>query len=61
IGMALGSFAAGWVVDAFGAQNGFLVSVAAGTVALVTVLAGQRSLATDSDIPARDAAAVPAE
>ncbi|WP_027152343.1 MFS transporter [Mesorhizobium sp. WSM2561] len=61
IGMALGSFAAGWVVDAFGAQSGFLVSVAAGTVALVTVLAGQRSLATDSDIPARDAAAVPAE
>ncbi|TIL78641.1 MAG: MFS transporter, partial [Mesorhizobium sp.] len=40
IGMALGSFAAGLVVDAFGAQNGFLVSVAAGTVALVTVLAG---------------------
>ncbi|TIL47420.1 MFS transporter [Mesorhizobium sp.] len=61
IGMALGSFAAGWVVDAFGAQSGFLVSVAAGAIALVTVLAGQRSLATDSDIPARDAAAVPAE
>ncbi|RWO63969.1 MFS transporter [Mesorhizobium sp.] len=62
IGMALGSFAAGWVVDAFGAQSGFLVSVAAGTVALVTVLAGQRSLATgDSDISARDTAAVPAE
>ncbi|TIM14834.1 MFS transporter [Mesorhizobium sp.] len=60
IGMALGSFAAGWVVDAFGAQSGFLVSVAAGAIALVTVLAGQRSLATDSDIPARDAA-VPAE
>ncbi|RWO28938.1 MFS transporter [Mesorhizobium sp.] len=62
IGMALGSFAAGWVVDAFGAQSGFLVSVAAGTVALVTVLAGQRSLATgDSDISARETAAVPAE
>ncbi|RWO80808.1 MAG: MFS transporter [Mesorhizobium sp.] len=62
IGMALGSFAAGWVVDAFGAQSGFLVSVAAGAIALVTVLAGQRSLATgDSDISARETAAVPAE
>ncbi|RWQ39521.1 MAG: MFS transporter [Mesorhizobium sp.] len=62
IGMALGSFAAGWVVDAFGAQSGFLVSVAAGTIALVIVLAGQRSLATaDCETSACDAAAVPAE
>lgn len=45
IGMALGAFAAGWVVDNFGAQNGFWVSVASGTVALLTVLLGQRSLA----------------
>ncbi|TIX91060.1 MAG: MFS transporter, partial [Mesorhizobium sp.] len=43
IGMALGSFAAGWVVDVFGAQSGFLVSVAAGAVALVIVLLGMRS------------------
>ncbi|TIO07152.1 MAG: MFS transporter [Mesorhizobium sp.] len=62
IGMALGSFAAGWVVDAFGAQSGFLVSVAAGTIALAIVLAGQRSLAApDCDTSACDAAAVPAE
>jgi MFS family permease len=62
IGMALGSFAAGWVVDAFGAQSGFLVSVAAGAIALVIVLLGMRSLATaDCDISACDAAAVPAE
>jgi MFS family permease len=62
IGMALGSFAAGWVVDAFGAQSGFLVSVAAGAIALVIVLAGQRSLATaDCDTSACDVAAVPAE
>ncbi|MER8830636.1 MFS transporter [Mesorhizobium sp. M0938] len=62
IGMALGSFAAGWVVDAFGAQSGFLVSVAAGAIALVIVLAGQRSLATrDCDTSACEAAAVPAE
>jgi MFS family permease len=45
IGMALGAFAAGWVVDNFGAQNGFWVSVVAGTVALLTVLLGQKSLA----------------
>ena len=45
IGMALGSFATGWVVDHFGAHNGFWVSVAAGTIALTTVLLGQRSLA----------------
>ncbi|AZN98621.1 MFS transporter [Mesorhizobium sp. M9A.F.Ca.ET.002.03.1.2] len=62
IGMALGSFAAGWVVDAFGAQNGFWVSVAAGTIALTTVLVGQRSLATpDCDFAACEASAVPAE
>jgi MFS family permease len=44
IGMALGSFATGWVVDNFGAHNGFWVSVAAGTAALLTVLLGQSSL-----------------
>jgi MFS family permease len=45
IGMAFGSFAAGWVIDSFGAQNGFWVSVAAGAASLVTVLLGQRTLA----------------
>lgn len=45
IGMALGSFAAGWVVDEFGARNGFWVSIVAGLIALATVLVGQRSLA----------------
>ncbi|WP_295813429.1 MFS transporter [uncultured Nitratireductor sp.] len=47
IGMALGSFAAGWVVDTFGPQNGFWVSVVASFSALATVLLGQRSLAGD--------------
>ncbi|MEO5758042.1 MAG: MFS transporter [Mesorhizobium sp.] len=62
IGMALGSFAAGAVVDAFGAQNGFWVSVAAGSIALATVLLGQRSLATsDCDTVECEACAVPAE
>ncbi|WP_296744611.1 MFS transporter [Mesorhizobium sp.] len=46
IGMALGSFAAGWMVDTCGPQNGFWVSVAAGVIALGTVLAGQCRLAT---------------
>jgi MFS family permease len=44
IGTALGSFVSGWVVDTFGAGNGFWVSVAAGALALTTVLAGQTVL-----------------
>ncbi|RWI17783.1 MAG: MFS transporter [Mesorhizobium sp.] len=61
IGIALGSFAAGWMVDTFGPQNGFWVSVAAGSVALVTVLAGQCRLATpDCDPSECEAAIVPA-
>jgi MFS family permease len=44
IGMALGSFASGWVVDNFGAQNGFWVSVAAGAAAFVTIALGQATL-----------------
>ncbi|WP_027058203.1 MFS transporter [Mesorhizobium loti] len=62
IGMALGAFVAGAVVDAFGAQNGFWVSVASGTIALITVLLGQRSLATHKcEMEGCEAAAVPAE
>lgn len=45
IGMALGAFLAGWVVDNFGAQNGFWLSVAASTAATITIALGQRSLA----------------
>lgn len=44
IGMALGAFAAGWVVDVFGPRNGFWVSVIASALALLTVLLGQRVL-----------------
>ncbi|MDF2117079.1 MFS transporter [Roseiarcaceae bacterium H3SJ34-1] len=51
IGMAFGAFASGWVVDTFGAQNGFWVSVAASIIALLTVLIGQRALADDCDAP----------
>lgn len=45
IGMALGAFLAGWVVDTFGAHNGFWVSVIAGFLSLAIVLAGQAQLA----------------
>ncbi len=48
IGMALGAFATGWVVDTFSARSAFIVSVASATIALVTVLAGQRVLAGES-------------
>lgn len=44
IGMAVGSFASGWVIDTFGPGQGFWVSIAAGGVAIVTALLGQRSL-----------------
>lgn len=48
MGMAIGAFVAGWVIDHYGAQNGFWVSVAMGAAALATVLLGQRTLADDS-------------
>ncbi|RWD44270.1 MAG: MFS transporter, partial [Mesorhizobium sp.] len=58
IGMALGSFAAGWMVDAFGPQNGFWVSATAGAIAFATVLAGQYRLATpDCDVDGNEAMA----
>lgn len=47
IGMALGSFATGWVVDNFGAQNGFWVSAVAGAATVLTVALGQRTLSGD--------------
>jgi len=52
IGMALGSFVTGWVVDTYGAGNGFIVSVVAGALALLTVLLGQRTLAGRGRMPA---------
>ncbi|WP_331376921.1 MFS transporter [Sinorhizobium chiapasense] len=45
IGMALGAFVAGWVVDNFGAQNGFLVSAFAGVASVAIIALGQRILA----------------
>lgn len=52
IGMALGSFVTGWVVDTYGASNGFFVSVVAGVLALLTVLLGQRTLGGRGRVPA---------
>ncbi|AGB74138.1 MULTISPECIES: MFS transporter [Rhizobium] len=44
IGMALGAFVSGWVVDSFGPANGFWVSVAATIAAVIVVALGQASL-----------------
>lgn len=53
VGMALGSAASGWVVDAFGAHYGFWVSAFASLAALVTVLLGQRALGAEDPRAAR--------
>ncbi|MCD7059313.1 MFS transporter [Pelagibacterium xiamenense] len=47
IGMALGAFVSGWVVDTFGAHNGFWVSVGSGTAAMLIVALAQRTLSGD--------------
>lgn len=61
IGMALGAFATGWVVDSFGPQNGFWVSVISATIALATVLLGQRTLGRERRNAPASALAQPAE
>src|SRR5690349_11121070 len=48
IGMAAGAFVTGWVVDTFGARNGFWVSAAAATIALSIVAFGQKRLAGEA-------------
>ncbi|MCZ7853876.1 MFS transporter [Agrobacterium salinitolerans] len=44
IGMALGAFVSGWVIDNFGPDNGFWVSVAASLSTVVIIVLGQRAL-----------------
>lgn len=44
IGMALGAFVSGWVIDNFGPDNGFWVSVAASLSTVVIIGLGQRAL-----------------
>ncbi|MHA6646304.1 MFS transporter [Mesorhizobium sp. A623] len=61
IGMALGSFVSGWVVDNYGAQNGFWVSVAAAAATVLTVALGQRTLSGKQTEVAADRQPQPAE
>ncbi|MBA4775048.1 MAG: MFS transporter [Rhizobiales bacterium] len=44
IGMALGAFVSGWVIDNFGPDNGLWVSVAASLSTVVIIGLGQRAL-----------------
>lgn len=57
IGMALGAFVSGWVVDTYGPANGFWVSVVAAVAAMLTIGLGQRTLAGERRA---SAAAMPA-
>ncbi|PDT12620.1 MFS transporter [Rhizobium sp. M1] len=50
IGMALGAFVSGWVVDTYGPSNGFWVSVAASLSAVLIVGMGQQSLTGDRTV-----------
>jgi MFS family permease len=61
IGMALGAFLTGWVVDNFGAPNGFWVSVAAGVATVAIVALGQSSLAGERADLAENRLPQPAE
>jgi MFS family permease len=61
IGMALGAFISGWVIDNFGPSNGFWVSIAA-TLSTVTIISlGQRSLSGETNRSATTTAVQPAE
>ncbi|WP_421612061.1 MFS transporter [Agrobacterium tumefaciens] len=61
IGMALGAFISGWVIDNFGPSNGFWVSIAA-TLSTVTIISlGQRSLSGETNRSATTTVAQPAE
>jgi hypothetical protein len=59
--MALGAFVSGWVVDHFGAEHGFLVSVGSAATTVVIVALGQCSLGGTSENASRDCVAQPAE
>lgn len=63
IGMAFGAFVSGWVVDNFGAANGFWVSVVASLSAMAIVALGQANLSATAETAECDAlcAAEPAE
>lgn len=48
IGMAAGFFASSWVVDGFGAHNGFWVSVAAGFAGVIVFVCAQQTLSINA-------------
>lgn len=56
IGMAFGAFISGWVIDNFGADNGFWVSVVASLTTVAIIGLGQRSLSGET----RDSGSAPA-
>ena len=60
IGMAIGSIASGFVIDAFGAQAGFWISVAAGVVAIATAVLGNRTLRVPGVAPSPPGVEAPA-
>jgi MFS family permease len=61
IGMAVGSFTSGYLIDAFGPASGFWVSIAAGATALATVTLGYRWLSGNERAPAPLEAPMPGE
>ncbi|MBB4403679.1 MULTISPECIES: MFS transporter [Rhizobium/Agrobacterium group] len=61
IGMALGAFVSGWVIDNFGPDNGFWVSVAASLSTVAIIALAQRSLSGDRGPSDMEAVAQPAE
>ncbi|MCZ4431451.1 MFS transporter [Agrobacterium sp. SOY23] len=61
IGMAFGAFVSGWVIDNFGPNNGFWVSVVASLSTVAIIGLGQRSLSGDRERADTAAAAQPAE
>jgi len=61
IGMALGAFVAGWVVDTYGPADGFWASVAAGAITVAIIALGQKSLAGEADCDADCVGLQPAE
>ncbi|UVC11522.1 MFS transporter [Rhizobium sp. TH2] len=61
IGMALGAFVSGWVVDTYGPASGFWASVAAGAITVAIVALGQKSLAGEAEDCVDCAVVQPAE
>ncbi|MBO0131758.1 MFS transporter [Agrobacterium burrii] len=61
IGMALGAFIAGWVIDNFGPTNGFWMSVVASLSTVAIIGLGQRSLSGEQRFSDPACAAQPAE